>query len=57
MMEPILEQTYLDPGYSDHATDVVHVRTSREEAVVRMPRFMEGDEPEGDFGLGLYHLL
>jgi aminoglycoside phosphotransferase (APT) family kinase protein len=55
--EPILEQTYLDPGYSDHATDVIHVKTSRENIVVRMPRFMEGDEPKGDFGWGLYHLF
>ena len=37
--EPILEQTYLDPGYSDHASDVWRVRTEREEVVVRIPRF------------------
>jgi hypothetical protein len=42
--EPILEQTYLDRGYSDHATDVLHVKTSCEDVVVRMPRVMEGGD-------------
>jgi fructosamine-3-kinase len=35
---PILEQTYLDPGYSGHASDVWRVRTAEEVVVVRMLR-------------------
>lgn len=53
--EPILEQTYLDPGYSDHASDVWLVRTEREEVVVRIPRFTGA--PLGEFGLGVQRLF
>ncbi len=53
--EPILEQTYLDPGYSDHASDVWQVRTKREEVVVRIPRFTGA--PLGEFGLGVQQLF
>ena len=44
--EPILEQQYLDPGYSGHANDVWRVRTATEEVVVRALR---RDEAEGPF--------
>ncbi len=46
--EPILEQLYLDPGYSGHANDVWLVRTSHEQVVVRAFRgVLEGPFWEG----------
>src|SRR3712207_2545788 len=50
---PILEQIYLDPGYSGHANDVWLVRTSREQAVVRAFRSVQ----EGTFWEGCRHLF
>jgi hypothetical protein len=44
--EPILEQIYLDPGYSGHASDVWLVRTAAEEVVVRASR-VQSSQPGG----------
>src|SRR5438094_551346 len=52
--EPILEQQYLDPGYSGHANDVWRVRTATEEVVVRALR---RDEAEGPFWDGCHNLF
>ena len=52
--EPILEQTYLDPGYSGHASDVWLVRTASGSAVARAFRW---DEPGGPFWGGCNHLF
>jgi aminoglycoside phosphotransferase len=52
--EPILEQTYLDPGYSGHASDVWLVRTSSGSAVARAFRW---GEPGGPFWGGCHHLF
>jgi hypothetical protein len=52
--EPILEQIYLDPGYSGHASDVWLVRTASGEAVARAFRW---DEPRGPFWSGCRHLF
>ncbi len=51
--EPILEQLYLDPGYSGHANDVWLVRTAREQAVVRAFRGVQ----EGSFWDGCRQLF
>jgi fructosamine-3-kinase len=45
-VEPILEQTYLDPGYSGHASDVWLVKTATEEVVVRASR-LDSDQGHG----------
>jgi Phosphotransferase enzyme family len=52
--EPILEQTYLDPGYSGHASDVWLVRTASGEAVARAFRW---GGPGGPFWSGCHHLF
>jgi hypothetical protein len=55
----IREQTYLDPGYSGHASDVWLVRTATEEAVVRASR-VGGGQPGGtmyEFWWGCHHLF
>ena len=57
--EPILEQTYLDPGYSGHASDVWRVRTAAEEVVVRASR-VGSDQTGGtlfEFWWGSHHLF
>lgn len=53
--EPILKQEYLDPGYEDHATDVIKVTTQKGVYIYRSPRYM--NDPSGLFGLGVYHLF
>lgn len=52
---PIVEQTYLDPGYSGHASDVWRVQTTQEVVVVRAPR--EVEELEGPFWKGCHALF
>jgi hypothetical protein len=52
--EPIVRTTYLDPGYSGHASDVWLVETEREKAIVRAFRW---DGPGGPFWGGLHHLF
>jgi fructosamine-3-kinase len=52
--EPILEQTYFDPGYSGHASDVWLVRTPSGAAVARAIR---GSELGGSFWSGCRHLF
>ena len=52
--EPILEQTYLDPGYSGHASDVWLVRTASGEAVARAFRW---GGPGGPFWSGCHQLF
>jgi aminoglycoside phosphotransferase (APT) family kinase protein len=52
--EPILEQTYFDPGYSGHASDVWLVRTASGSAVARAIRSSELD---GSFWSGCHHLF
>jgi Phosphotransferase enzyme family len=52
--EPILEQVYLDPGYSGHASDVWLVRTAKGEAVARAFRW---GGPGGPFWCGCHHLF
>ena len=57
--EPILEQAYLDPGYSGHASDVWRVRTASEEVVVRASR-VGGGAMGGtlfEFWWGCHHLF
>jgi hypothetical protein len=44
--EPIERITYLDPGYSGHASDVWLVKTAREERVVRSSRWTEAPTRE-----------
>ena len=51
----IVEQTYLDPGYSGHASDVWRVQTTQEEVVVRALRL--GEELAGPFWKGCYSLF
>lgn len=53
--DPILEQTYLDPGYPDHASDVWLVKTASEEVVVRVSRL--GSQPADAFWLGVHELF
>lgn len=43
--QPILEQVYLDPGYSGHANDIWRVRTRDEDVIVRLHRAGEGSGP------------
>jgi hypothetical protein len=50
--DPILEQVYLDPGYSGHASDVWRVRTTSEAVVVRAFRWADYDQ-KGPFWGGL----
>lgn len=52
---PIVEQTYLDPGYSGHASDVWRVQTTREVVVVRSLR--ETEELAGPFWKGCHSLF
>jgi fructosamine-3-kinase len=52
---PIVEQTYLDPGYSGHASDVWRVQTTQEVVVVRALR--ETQELEGPFWKGCHALF
>ncbi len=56
---PIIEQHYLDPGYSGHASDVWHVvcrvATAQEEVVVRAVR--QQGELDGPFWQGCAHLF
>jgi hypothetical protein len=52
--EPILEQTYFDPGYSGHASDVWLVRTASGAAVARAFRW---GGPGGPFWSGCHHLF
>lgn len=53
--EPILEQRPLDPGYSNHASDVWLVRTAAESVVVRTSRL--NGQPDNDFWWGLRDLF
>lgn len=52
---PIVEQTYLDPGYSGHASDVWRVQTTQEVVLVRA--LHQGEELEGPFWKGCYALF
>lgn len=52
---PIVEQIYLDPGYSGHASDVWRVQTTREVVVVRSLR--ETEELAGPFWKGCHSLF
>ena len=52
--EPILEQSYFDPGYSGHASDVWLVRTASGSAVARAFRW---GEPGGPFWSGCRYLF
>lgn len=52
--DQILQQLYLEPGYSGHASDVWLVTTATEEVVVRAFRW---DEPGGPFWGGCYRLF
>lgn len=49
--EPIERITYLDPGYSGHASDVWLVKTAREERIVRSSRWNEA--PTREFWWGV----
>ncbi|MEK5057935.1 phosphotransferase [Paenibacillus sp. FSL H7-0326] len=53
--EPIERITYLDPGYSGHASDVWLVKTAREECVVRTSRLTEA--PTREFWWGCLNLF
>ncbi|CAG7644817.1 phosphotransferase family protein [Paenibacillus allorhizosphaerae] len=53
--EPIERITYLDPGYSGHASDVWLVKTVSEERVVRSSRWNEA--PSREFWWGCYDLF
>ena len=53
----ILEQEYLDPGYEDHATEVIRVKTEDEQVVFRSPRYMCELNELGSFGWGLYKMF
>lgn len=53
--EPIERITYLDPGYSGHASDVWLVKTAREERVVRSSRWTEA--PTHEFWWGCLDLF
>ncbi|GAB6926244.1 hypothetical protein JCM10914A_02270 [Paenibacillus sp. JCM 10914] len=53
--EPIMEITELDPGYSDHASDVWLVKTVTHERVVRASRWHH--EPDHEFWLGCRELF
>ena len=53
-MMPIVEQVYLDPGYSGHANDIWRVKTAQEEVVVRILR---DREPGGPFWKGCQYLF
>ncbi|ETT62821.1 phosphotransferase [Paenibacillus sp. FSL H8-0457] len=53
--EPIERITYLDPGYSGHASDVWLVKTAREERVVRSSRWTEA--PTREFWWGCLDLF
>jgi aminoglycoside phosphotransferase (APT) family kinase protein len=53
--EPTLEVKPLDPGYTDHASDVWLVRTAAEEVVVRASRM--NAEPDNDFWVGCRQLF
>lgn len=52
--EPIERITYLDPGYSGHASDVWLVKTAREERVVRSSRWTEAPTREFWWGVSIY---
>lgn len=53
--EPIIQQSYLDPGYSGHANDVWRVKTATEEVVMRMYRWP--GEMDGPFWWGCHQLF
>jgi len=53
--EPIEEVRPLDPGYTDHASDVWLVRMASQEVVVRSSRLQA--EPEREFWWGCKHLF
>jgi len=53
--EPIEEVRTLDPGYSDHASDVWLVRTESQEVVVRSSRLQA--EPDREFWWGCKHVF
>ncbi len=52
---PIVEQNYLDPGYSGHSSDVWHITTAQEEVVVRVVR--QQGELDGPFWQGCAFLF
>lgn len=52
---PIVEQTYLDPGYSGHASDVWRIQTTQEVVIVRSLR--ETEELAGPFWKGCHSLF
>jgi aminoglycoside phosphotransferase (APT) family kinase protein len=53
--EPIEQITYLEPGYSGHASDVWLVKTASREHVVRSSRLTEA--PSREFWWGCYDLF
>jgi aminoglycoside phosphotransferase (APT) family kinase protein len=53
--DPILTIKELSPGYEGHASDVWHVTTLKEEAIVRASRMI--DEPSNDFWWGCKRLF
>ncbi len=53
--DPIEQITYLDPGYSGHASDVWLVKTASNEHVVRSSRWAEA--PSREFWWGCYDLF
>jgi hypothetical protein len=53
--DPILKSQELDPGYEDHASDVLLVKTESQEVVVRSSRMV--DEPNNDFWWGCRRLF
>jgi aminoglycoside phosphotransferase (APT) family kinase protein len=53
--EPILEQEYLEPGYSGHSNDVWRVKTAGEEVVVRLCKLQS--DPDDEFWWGCHRLF
>ncbi len=52
---PLQKVTYMEPGYSGHASDVWLVETEREEAVVRASRWHTA--PDNEFWWGCWRLF
>jgi len=52
---PIRSQTYLYPGYDDHASDVWRVQTDEEDVIVRRSRIT--DYPANPFHTGIWNLF